>query len=119
MEKNLSLERIGFSYASNSALYVDRKNEVMMFFGDKAAYIKSTIAMVNGTPMAEEAYRELLEIFNLYTEVTEQELLKKGYVITSYRSDKEGTYRIEISLPSKEPISSVSKTVLRNYKLQA
>jgi hypothetical protein len=118
MEKNLSLERIGFSYASSSVLYVDRKNEVMMFFGDKAAYIKSTIAMVKGTPMAEEAYRELLEIFNLYTEVTEKELLEQGYYITAY-SDKTGTYRIEVSLPSEEPISSVDKTVLRTYKLQA
>lgn len=118
MKKNLSLERIGFSYASSSALYVDRQNKTMMFFGDKPAYIKSTIAMVKDTPMAEEAYLELLEIFTLYEEVTEQELLKRGYVITSYRSDKAGTYRIEAGLSDEEP-ASVSKTVLRTYKIQS
>jgi hypothetical protein len=115
MKKNLSFECIGFNYASSSALYVDKKNKVMMFFGNKPAYIKSTITMVKNTPMAEETYLELLEIFTLYEEVTEQELLKRGYVITSYHSDKAGTYRIEANFSDEEPTSS--KTVLRTYKI--
>lgn len=111
-KKNFSFSRVGFSYASNSVLFADRKNQVMMFFGDKAAYIKSTIAMVKGTPMAEEAYRELLEIFNLYTEVTEKELLEQGYTIIT-NEDNTGVYFILASPP--EVITNIGKTVLRKY----
>ena len=112
MKKNLSFSRVGFSYASNSVLFADRKNQVMIFIGNKTEYIKSVINMVKNTPIAEEAYLDLLEIFNLYKEVTEKELLEQGYTIIS-NEDNTGVYFILASPP--EVITNIGKTVLRKY----
>ena len=113
MKKNLSFDRVGFNYASNSVLFADRKNQTMMFFGDKAKYIKATINMVKGSRMAEEAYLDLLEIFNLYTEVSEQELLEQGYILVS-NEDRTGVYHIEASF--SEELAMSSETVLRTCR---
>lgn len=113
-KKNFSFSRVGFSYASNSVLFADRKNQVMMFFGNKSEYIKSMINLVKGTIMAEEAYLDLLQIFTLYKEVSEQELLEQGYVLVS-NEDKTGVYHIEASFSNEA--SSISKTVLKTYKI--
>lgn len=111
-KKNFSFSRVGFSYASNSVLFADRKNQVMMFFGNKTEYIKSMINLVKGSMMAEEAYLDLLEIFTLYKEVSEQELLEQGYTIIT-NEDNIGVYFILASPP--EVITNIGKTVLRKY----
>ena len=92
-KKNFSFSRVGFSYASNSVLFVDKKNQVMMFFGNKSEYIESVIGMVKRSIMAKEAYLDLLKIFTLYKEVSKQELLEKGYVLVS-NEDRTGVYHI-------------------------
>ena len=114
-KKNFSFSRVGFSYASNSVLFADRKNQVMMFFGNKTEYIKSMINLVKGSMMAEEAYLDLLEIFTLYKEVSEQELLEQGYTIIT-NEDNIGVYFILASPP--EVITNIGKTVLRKYPKQ-
>lgn len=112
MKKNFSLKRVGFSHTTNSVLFADRENKIMMFFGNRTEYIKLMINMVKDTPMAEETYLDLLEIFNLYREVTEKELLEQGYTIIT-NEDNTGVYFILASPP--EVITNIGKTVLRKY----
>jgi hypothetical protein len=112
-KKHFSFDRVGFSYASNSVLFADRKNQTMMFFGNRTEYIQSMINLVKGSMMAEEAYLDLLEIFTLYKEVSEQELLEQGYVLVS-NEDRTGVYHIEASF--SEALAVTSTTVLRTCK---
>lgn len=113
MEKNFSFKRVGSSYTSSSVLFVDRENQVMMFTGNKTSYIKSVINTVKNSPLAEEAYLDLLEIFNLYKETSEQELLEQGFVLVSYE-DINGVYHITANKSSEDN----GKTVLRTTPKQ-
>lgn len=114
MKKYFFFERIDFSCSNDSILLVDRENRTIIFFGNKAEYIKSAISRIKGSTLAKEAYLDLLEIFNLYQEVTEQELLEQGYTLV-YSKDKNGIYNIEASFSNEA--SSISRTVLRTYKI--
>jgi hypothetical protein len=116
MEKKYIFNRIGDT--DLGSLFVDKEHQAIMFYGNKKKFIRKIRKCVKGSIFEGEIIWDLFEFFNLFEEITEQEFLEKGYYITAY-SDKTGKYRIEVSLPSEEPISSVSKTVLRTYKLQA
>ena len=113
MEKKYTFNRIGYNDLGN--LFVDKEHQTIMFYGNKKEFIRRTIDHVKGSIFEGEIAWDFFEFFNLYEEITEQEFLKKGYYITAY-SNKTGKYRIEVSLPNEEP-ASVSKTVLRTYKI--
>lgn len=115
MKKKYSFDRI--SYNNQGTLFVDRKHEAMIFSGNKKEFIRTNINCMKGEPFEEEIAWDLLEIFNLYEEITEKELLEKGYIIIS-NEDPSGVYHIEAGIPSEEPVST-NKTVLRTYRLLA
>lgn len=115
MEKKYTFNRI--SYNDLGSLFVDKEHQTIMFYGNKKEFIRRTIDHVKGSIFEGEIVWDFFEFFNLYEEVTERELLEKGYIIIS-NEDPSGVYHIEAGIPSEEPVST-SETVLRTYRLLA